>query len=198
MQRTSVKGVYKRGSHYVVTWRHRGRQHKSFHRTLAEARDAKAQRPAGDRRSPSRVNLETYFEQWVETHAVSESTRPEYRRPIEAHALPRWRTWRLDEVQSSDVRELLGELRTKGATTSQVKKLRAALSAMFSTAVEDGKVLSNPVRGVRIKRTDDEDDGKAKAMTREELRVLLAALPDDWRLFFELLAHTGLRFRRRG
>jgi integrase len=34
----------------------------------------------------------------------------------------------------------------------------------------------------------------AKALTRDELRLFLAALPDeDWRLFFEFLVHTGLR-----
>lgn len=34
---------------------------------------------------------------------------------------------------------------------------------------------------------------QAKALTREELRSLLAATPDEWRLFFEFLTHTGLR-----
>jgi integrase len=36
-------------------------------------------------------------------------------------------------------------------------------------------------------------DEKAKAMTREELSRFLAEVPEEWRLFFELLAHGGLR-----
>lgn len=32
-----------------------------------------------------------------------------------------------------------------------------------------------------------------RALTREELGHLLTEIPEDWRLFFELLAHTGLR-----
>jgi integrase len=32
-----------------------------------------------------------------------------------------------------------------------------------------------------------------KALTRQELGLLLAAVPDDWRLFFDLLTVTGLR-----
>ena len=32
-----------------------------------------------------------------------------------------------------------------------------------------------------------------KALTEEELRRLLAEIPSEWRLFFEFLAHTGLR-----
>jgi integrase len=198
----NAPGIFKRGSRYVVVWRHRGKQHKESFRTLAEAREAKGQRASGDRRPRSRVDFEAFFEQWIESYAgrtargFSETTRPEYRRPIEQHALPRWRTWKLDDVQSSDVRELFGDTRAKGATTSQIKKLRAALSAMFATAVEEGKVRSNPVQGVRIPQsvTTDSDDGRTKAMTREELGVLLAALPGEWRTFFELLAMTGLRF----
>src|SRR5262249_33200771 len=34
---------------------------------------------------------------------------------------------------------------------------------------------------------------QAKALTEEQLVGLLAELPQEWRLFFEFLAHTGLR-----
>ena len=37
------------------------------------------------------------------------------------------------------------------------------------------------------------DIGGPDIRTREELGLFLAALPSNWRLFFELLAHTGLR-----
>ena len=77
----------------------------------------------------------------------SETTRPEYRRPIEQHALKRWGSWRLADVEPADVRDIFGELRKAGATTSAIKKLRAALSALFATALEDGLIRSNPVQG---------------------------------------------------
>ncbi len=67
---------------------------------------------------------------------------------------------------------------------------------MFSTAVEDGKIRSNPVHGVRIPNggsSTEFTEERAKALTLEELRLLLAALPDGWHLFFEFLAVTGLR-----
>ena len=40
---------------------------------------------------------------------------------------------------------------------------------------------------------DEAPEIKAKALTRAELAILLAAIPEDWRLFFEFLIHTGLR-----
>lgn len=201
MKKTRYPGIYKRGSRYVVTWEHRGRQHKESFATLAEAREAKGRRQAGDRRPTSRVGFADYFAEWIESYAgrtargFSESTRPEYRRPIEQHAIPKWRGWRLAEVEPADVRDLFGDMRRSGTSTSQIKKLRAALSAMFATAVEDGAIRSNPVRGVRVPPSPDdgvEQEG-AKALTREELWLFLDVVPAEWRLFMEFLAHTGLR-----
>lgn len=202
MEKTATPGIYKRGSRYVVVWRHRGKQHKSFHRTLAEARESKAQRTGGDRRPTSKINLGDYFEGWIESYAgrtargFSESTRIEYRRPIEADAVPAWGTWRLADVEPGDVRDLFGAMRRDERSTASIKKLRAALSAMFATAVDDGLMRSNPVAGVRIPAAREEDppeEEKAKALTRAELAILLEEIPEDWRLFFEFLAHTGLR-----
>jgi integrase len=185
----------------VVVWTHRGRQHKESFATLAEAREAKGRRQAGDKRPASRIGFADYFAEWIESYAgrtargFSETTRPEYRRPIEAHALPRWQTWKLADVEPGDVRDLFGQMRRDGATTSAIKKLRAALSAMFSTAVDDSLLRSNPVQGVRIPTAISEEptDDRAKALTRDELKLLLAAIDEDWRLFFEFLTHTGLR-----
>jgi integrase len=195
-------GIYKRGSRYVITWEHRGRQHKESFRTLGEAREAKGRRHAGDRRPTSRIAFDTYFESWIKSYAgrtqrgFSETTRPEYERPIRSHAVPRWKGWRLAEVDPADVRQLFADMRVEGCSTSQIKKLRAALSVLFATAVEDGLRASNPISGVRIpaaRETDEPVEERAKALTRSELAVLLAAIPADWRLFFEFLAHTGLR-----
>jgi integrase len=76
-----------------------------------------------------------------------------------------------------------------------VLKVLAPVKAMFATAVEDGTLRSNPTAGIRIGARRAEEDGEieAKAMTRAELGRLLVALPEEWRLFFELLAHSGLR-----
>jgi len=212
LTKTNTPGIYRRHSKgcsggrcdcsYVVVWRHRGKQETETFRTLGEAREAKGNRDAGDSRPTSRIRLGDYFEEWIETYSgrtsrgLSERSRELYRRSAEDHFLARWRTWKLADVEPTDIRQLYGELRRRGASTSALRQLRSTLSAMFSTAVEDGLLRSNPVRGVRIPAATkvEADEDQAKALTREELRHFLAALPDDdWRLFFEFLVHTGLR-----
>jgi integrase len=202
--RRHAKGCPRKGRcdcAYVIVWRHRGRQHTETHRTFAEAREAKGNRDAGDRRPVARVGFEDYFEKWIESYAgrtargFAERSRAIYRGHIEQLALPRWGTWRLADVEPADVRELFSALRDDGASTSTVKGLRAALSAMFATAVEDHLLRSNPVHGVRIPAATggEPEEDRAKALTRAELALLLAALPAQWRLLFEFLTHTGLR-----
>jgi integrase len=201
MERTSTPGIYRRGDRYVVVWRHRGKQRKEFFRTLAEAREAKGRRQSGERRPVSRIGFEDYFDGWIESYAgrtargFSDTSRAEYRRGIETYALPRWGSWRLADVEPADVRELFADARRDGTSTAALRRLRASLSVMFATAVEDGLLRSNPISGVRIPAAvnDDPEDARPKALTRAELRMLLAAIPAERRLLFEFLAHTGMR-----
>lgn len=194
-------GIYKRGSRYVVVWRHKGRQHKSFHATLAEAREAKGQRQGGDRRPVTRQSFEDYAVEWLDTYSgrtsrgLSKRTRESYRSAIVGRAVPFFRRYKLAEVEPPDVRRFIGKLEADGLAPSSIRKEVAPLRALFATAFEDGVVRSNPTVGVRVngRRNDEEQEERAKALTREELGALLAELPEEWRLFFEFLSHTGLR-----
>lgn len=218
LTKTPLPGVYRRhvkdcpntdakgrcNCSYVVVSEHRGKQTTETFATFGEARERKGERDAGDRRPVSKVRFGPYFEGWIKSYGgrtsrgFSETTRPEYERPIRAHALDRWAGWKLAEVEAGDVRELFGEMRANGASTSQIKKLRAALSVMFATAVDDGLLRhnSNPCQGVRIPAEQDDgepEDDSVKALTRAELGLLMEEIPEEWNLFFELLTVTGLR-----
>lgn len=186
---------------YVVVWRHRGKQHKETFRTLAEAREAQGKRRTGEGLPSSKVTVEAYFTEWIETYSgrtsrgLSDRSRSLYRRAISERIISEWGTWRLGQVEPVDVRRLYGKLREAEVSTSVIRLVRAATSAMFATAVEDGILRSSPVAGVRIPAASvtDDDDEPAKALTKEELRLLLRAVGDDWQLFFLFLTQTGLR-----
>jgi len=194
-------GIYRRGGRYVVTWRHRGRQHKSSHRTLAEALEAQGERRRTGGRAPeSRASLEDYAREWLSTYrgrtgrGISDSTLGNYRSALELRAIPYFHGWKLAEIEPPDVRAYVTRLEAEGLAPSHVRTQLAPLRTMFATAVEDGTLRFNPTAGVRVNgRREDEEEEHAKALTRKQLATVLAELPEEHRLFFELLAHSGLR-----
>lgn len=169
--------------------------------TLAEAREAKGRKEAGDRKPASRVPFEDYARQWIVSYrgrtsrGLSERTRDTYRRDLERWAIPYFRGTRLDEIEPPDVRAFIGHLDDAGLRANGIRSILAPVKAMYATAVEDGAVRSNPTVNVRIgvDRRADESGREVRAMTRAELAVVLGQIPEEWRLLFELLAHTGLR-----
>ena len=186
LTRTSTPGIYRRGSRYVVVWRHRGRQHKSFHRTLAEAREAKGARQAGERQPATRKPLEDYAREWIDGYAgrtsrgFSEQTRSDYRRSLETYVIPFFAGWKLADIDRSDIRRLVKSLEDHGLAPASVVKNLTPAKAMFATAVDDDLLKSNPCSGVRVnrRRGDAEEAPEAKAMTRAELATLMAEIPD--------------------
>jgi integrase len=211
LTKTSTPGIFRRHRRdcpggrcdcaYAVVWRHRGRQSMETFSTLAAAREAKAKREAGDRRPASREPFEDYARQWLDTYrgrtsrGLSERTRAIYRRDMERWAIPYFRGSRLDEIEPPDVRAFIGHLDDAGLRANTIRSIMAPVKAMYATAVEDGAVRANPTVNVRIGlgRGAQEPGREVRAMTRAELSTVLGHVPEQWRLLFELLAHTGLR-----
>ena len=143
LETTRYPGIYRRGARYVVVWRHRGRQHKEFFRTLEEAREAKGLRDSGDRRPSSRQPFEEYARRWLDTYrgrtsrGLSERTRGTYRRDVENWAVPYFDGYRLAEVEPPDVRAFVGHLEEAGLRPASVRAILAPVKAMYATAVED-------------------------------------------------------------
>ncbi len=200
MERTKTPGIYRRGSRYVVVWRHRGRQRKESFRTISEAREAKARRQGGDRRKVERVLFDDYAATWIDTYrgrtsrGFSETTRIEYRRDVDDKLIPYFRGYRLDEVEPQDVKAWLGWLEDRGTSPAAIRKAKATLSALMGDALEEGKVRFNPALGVRfVPHTPTEAKPKPKGLTVAELERFMEALEPQWRTCFALLSHTGLR-----
>jgi hypothetical protein len=197
LEKTSTPGIYKRGGRYVVVWWHRGKQHKSFHRTLAEAREAKGERQSGNRRPATKQPFPEYARAWLDgyqgrtSRGFDDGTRESYRQAVEQHAIPFFDGFRLCDIEQPDVRRFVAQLQARDLASSTVRKYVAPVKAMFATAVEDGDLAHNPALGVRINARRDHGNDTAsehaKAMTREQLARLLAVLPERWRLLFELL-----------
>jgi integrase len=223
MLKTKTPGIYRRGSKYVFSYRVEGAQRWESFRTLDEARRAKSARSVdierGEFEQRSRETLHAYISAWIETYegngklAIREGTRIEYRRQIDKYVLkcPAFPTQlKLTEVTPRRVADFGRWLReqTKPAPTKDeperrvplsdatVRRIMAPLQACLRTAVQEGVIRSNPARDVKLPAravVEDADAEQTKAMTTEQLAMMLALIPTRHRLLFRVLAATGMR-----
>jgi integrase len=215
LEKTKTPGVYRRGGRYVIRYRHHGRERKRFARTYDEARSIKqaveTDKRRGEHRETSVLTFEEYAKGWIDTYmgrtnrGFRESTRKGYRFSLEHRAIPFFsnRTDTLAGIEPPDVRAfvkwLFGQkVHGPSPAVSTVRGHVAAVKALFATAVEDGLIGHNPATGVRIVHADAipvESDAAElrRALDSEELAAFLGACPDEWVLFFRLLAMTGIR-----
>lgn len=218
-EKTSVPGVYRRGAKYVYAYRANGRQRWGTASSLDDARRSKRQADSaadrGEVVEPSRLGFGEFARDWIETYqgrtsaGFRESTRRSYRQMLEDRVIPYFdarRRLRLIEIQPRDVKAFVRWLieqedpRVAGRLLSKstVRQHVAVLRALLGDAMEEGLIRNNPAAGVRVSVPEGEGTrrvaaGDTRAMTIAELRTLLLALRPEWRLLFELLAHTGLR-----
>jgi integrase len=219
-EKTNTPGVFKRGSRYVFSYRVGGIQKWESASTEKLARKAKEARLTdigrGEFSERSRVTLHQYAKEWIERYqgrgrrGFREHSRTEYRSALDRYALAYFpQRKRLTEITPSDVARFVAWLceQTKPAPTKDdpnrtvpladksVRNYIIPLRACLATAVREGLLRTNPARDIDLPhRARIEDDAQdVKAMNEAELGTLLALLPDRHRLFFAVLASTGLR-----
>ena len=160
------------------------------------------------RLSPSGLGLDTlpravplfkdYAKQWLETYVATccRGTTPAgYETSLRIHLLPALGEKRLDEIRRSDVKTLVFALAKKELSPSTILNVRACLSGILSSAIEDEIITSNPAArlGKYIKRNQKPE---VDVLTKEETAKLLEAVrthrPHYYPLFLCAL-RTGMR-----
>ncbi len=202
MVRTQYPGIYQRGSRYVVVTYHRGKQHKAAYRTLAQAREAKSDRTGSHRQAPAaKTPFDKYAQTWVKNfqgrtrRGLDPDTRESYRRALEARAIPMFGSTPLRDIDRSDIDKLIRKMQAENLSPSSISKYLAGVRAMFSDAVERGHVSVNPALRLRInaKAQRAAEPKHGKVLARSDLAAVLAAIPEQHRLIFDVLAGTGCR-----
>lgn len=91
------------------------------------------------------------------------------------------------------IASLLRMLAAEKLSANSLKNVRAVLSTLFVTAIEQGWCESNPVRDIRTPKSLVKTK-RPEVITREELQKVIKSEPDPvYRSFWALLAETGLR-----
>jgi integrase len=216
--RTDEQGIYERQrpdgtvTGYAVLYRAQGRQRKAYCATLKVAQAKKAEVTVdlarGEWQVPSTVRFRAYLDTWVKAYrgtgrrGFRENTRAEYVRLLDSYAHEFFpERLRLVDVRPQHLAAFvswLADPAKHGGQTLAPASIRNAVipvRAALSTAFREGVIRTNPATGLVIPHVDviaEDDDEQVRALSREQLRLVLDLAGRD-RLLIETLASTGLR-----
>jgi integrase len=205
MIKTATSGVFSRGGGYIAVTVRRGNQHKTYHRTYAEATESKSDRTGKDRKpSEARTPFDEYAREWIENfggrtrRGFDETTRRGYQLAIDRYLIPHFENTPVRDISRKDVRALVRKLERQGLAASSIRSYIAPLRAMFSDAVDDEDLSRNPALRLNVnakvaQTRQNAATARRDALTETEVVAILEAVPDRWRLLFDTLAGTGCR-----
>lgn len=159
------------------------------------------------------VLFREYADKWLEGYAAAAlkySTYKGYKSVLKIHLKPTFGRKALQEITREEIKDFLfkklnsgrqharGKERDPRLTMGTCRQIKAALSGIFTHAMEDGHVKANPVSRLgRFLNAKDQNLGKEIApFTAQELDLYLEACREhfpSYYTFFLTLARTGMR-----
>lgn len=150
--------------------------------------------------------IAVYMEKWLETFkrpAVKLNTYLVQERNVRLNIIPRWGNYRLKDITRAEYQRWINELREK-YSEGTVRRIHSIFASAINDAIHEFGILrENPLVKIKIRKDEDEDAGKIKFFTVDELsRFLAACVPVKHAKYqhsrmhqalFTLLARTGLR-----
>jgi integrase len=121
--------------------------------------------------------------------AYKPSTIARYRRALDQHLLPALGSMRLNEITAGRLERLVDELQVDLSANS-VRNAMMPLLAIYRWAVRRDYTAIDPTRAVELPLDSGQRDRFA---TREEVKLLIAAVPEKDRPLWATALYAGLR-----
>ncbi|MDP9343011.1 MAG: site-specific integrase [Actinomycetota bacterium] len=204
VKRTRFPGIYRittpgKPDRFMVSYRVRGLgQRTKTKPTLREAKEfqASVRDPLKARQlrqlEQGRITLAEYFPLFLERRRnLSPSTRARYESVGRLHIIPgRLGQLPVASITRDDVEGWITDLEKKGVGVGSIDKAYRTLRALLTSALLEGKTLSNPATRIVIPRGPVRD---AFFLTADEVDLIANNVPVRHRALVYLLAYTGLR-----
>lgn len=189
---------------WAIRFRHEGKNHRvpfytedaadSFQSMVDTLGPARALQLASAPATVAPVTRRTVSQQ-IEHHidhltGITDGTRAKYRKIHRARLAP----W-FDSVLLSDLTRdhVAAWVNAQTGAPKTVFNAQALLSSAVGSAVRDGLLGANVVKGVRPPRAAA-DTEEHVYLTHQEFALLSGRVPERWRLFPTFLVGTGVRF----
>lgn len=131
-------------------------------------------------------------EVWFPHHVLEPSTREGYRYTLDKHLLPFFGPMRTSSILPSHVRAWVSDRAAAGVSPAMVRHGRIILSAIFTTALNDGVVPQHACKGVKTPTVPRKE---FRIVTPKQFDAIYEALRDEQsKLLLEVAIDSGLRW----
>lgn len=117
------------------------------------------------------------------------STRGFYEGTLDRWILPYFEAWPLGDIKPAEIQRFVNRFREY--SKSVLKHFRATLSRIFATAVDWEYLTRNPVSGLKL--PGGKPVRRARVLSPEEIRLLVAHLEEPFRTMVIIMAGTVIR-----
>lgn len=185
---------------YAVQYRDKeGRQRTE---TFSRLRDAERRKSevevelASGRYIPphaGRVTFGEWYGKWEAARTVSRARQSVDESRRDKHVLPRWARVPLDGIGFLEAQAWVKELETQMSPAS-VHECFRLLKLPLDAAVQDRRLLANPVLGVKLPRVSAKRKSPESVLTGVELQRLTQEVPLEWRAYVFATGWLGWRW----
>lgn len=171
--------------------------HKAEALRKAGAKEDEQRTPGAIKPEAGAITYGAWLAKWLDSHRVETSTMRQYESTGRLHVLPYWETEELREISmmrgNKWVKRLQAEAREGAKNPRTPWTIRIAVQmfvASINAAVEDKRLPSNPVKGLKWPDLPDTGD---RYLTPEEVDAIGFHLTDHHQLILDMFVSTGLR-----
>lgn len=183
-----------------------GKRHSVYAKTLNQLRKKEAEIVKditdGIRPESSSITLNDIFEIWKDTkRGLKDTTIRSYRYTYEQYIKSQLGRKPVNSIKKSDIKRFYNDLvEGQGFGINTINRIQSVLHQVFSVAVDDCYIRSNPSNGAisDLKKSKGLTAKKRKALTLEEEKIFLDFIKDStrfsrWYSIFVVMLGTGMR-----
>ena len=138
------------------------------------------------------VRFRDYVEdEWLPSKHIEPTTKAAYVSNLTKHFFPFFGRKQLHQITPGLVQDWVTKAAAGGLSARSIRKYHTMLHSIFARAVRDGLVVANPCAHTELPKVIV---SKTPTLTPAEFDLLIAAIPDRYRLMVETAIETGMRW----
>ncbi len=128
---------------------------------------------------------------WLPSKHIEPTTKAAYVSNLNKHFYPFFGRKQLHQITPALVQDWVTKAAADGLSPRSIRKYHTMLHSIFERAVRDRLIVANPCAHTELPKVIAT---KSRTLTPDEFDLLIAAIPDRYRLMVETAIETGMRW----